>query len=211
MKKIFTAIFTVILAVTAMTSGNAFAANEKAESGNMNDIPEFFFIDENGDMTEIADVTVKTREINVSDISTMAMIPSIDAPDDNTNLFDLAEEQYVIGDDRLNSDFFAMDMWVHADTNGYLYVSAYMGDSEGTLHFYSFNKKTASTVLYKDYSLTLHPYNSRARYINVLVKNLDRKSTAYYMTGAESDGDDFSFGYLKASWTRISDLMEIDY
>lgn len=202
-KKLFTIIFAAVM-IFAFNSINALAAT----SEEIEDVPQFYFTDEDGTVIEVVDFEyVDSFYIGTPNIN--ARTVSFDNPDPETNYYDLEDGQYLYRNETIQSTY-EMDKWFHANSAGKLYISAFVGDADGTLEFCIYRVNEDEVWHINIYTLNLHQYNSRARYYNGYASTLDKTGTKYYTTTAVADNGSFGFGVLKASWEEIDDLYDYD-
>ena len=169
------------------------------------DVPQFYFTDKDGNVTEIVDFEyVDSYYVGTQAVNNIRAA-SFDNPDPDSNYHDLETGEYLKRFETSQSTY-EMDKWFHADSNGTMYISAYVGDADGTLNLYTYREGENGFRHIRTYTLLFHQYNSRARYYNGFIKTLDDSGETYYTTAVEADSGSFGFGVLKASWEIRDDL-----
>lgn len=205
MKKKIVTIALATLLLFALNSINVFASPMEESL----DVPQFYFTDTDGNVTEIVDFEyVDSYYVGAQALNNMRAA-SFDNPDPSSNYHDLGTGEYLKRFETSSSTY-EMDKWFHADSNGTMHISAYVGDAEGKLNLYTYRQNEDEIWHIRMYTLQLHQYNTRARYYNGYIRTLDDSGEKYYTTAAEATSGSFGFGVLKASWEEIDDLYDYD-
>ncbi len=196
----------VLSALMLTTAGSTYTFAETYEENI--EAPQFYFTDEDGNVTEIVDFEYVDTYYVTSDEMNAMRTASFDPPIDEENFYDLADGQYLYRNESPASTY-ELDKWVHASSEGKLYFTAYVGDAEGELHLCEY-RNTGEVWHIREYVLKLHEFNSRARCFKGHVSSIDRTGEKYYSTAVVADSGTFGFGVLKISWEDIDEFYDYD-
>lgn len=199
MKKRLLSITLSVLMLLTLNSVNSFActAEEIEES------PLFFFVDENGDVTQVEAFEYETTYyVNARSTNALNSV-TFDTPNPSTNCYDLEDGEYIMNFFTSQSSY-QMDKWFLPNSDGDLYLSGFVGDADGKLNLYTYRQAENEVWHIKVYSLQLHSTNTRARVFNGYVGPLNKSQAKYYTSAVVADSGNFGFGVLKASWEPIT-------
>lgn len=210
MKRIITAITLSALLLSSVCGLYASAAGTKenikiGQVEETEEVPQFCFTDENGNITEIVDFEyVGTYSLDVEGVSTQAF----EEPDPDTNFYDLSQGGEYRYSSNKKQSVYEMDKWFHANSKGWLYLGARVVDADGKLLLYTRREKEGICNI-KIYSMDINTNNPRTRYRTTgCIMGLDKTGAKYYTASVEAISGQFTYGVLKASWSEIEDVFD---